>query len=71
MIQGIIFFIFFLGLALADTECPYVTTMEDRRADKSKLRLIQYNVEWLFIDYYSPMNCPGTSCTWVNQSLRS
>ena len=68
MIQGIFIFLFFLGLTFADTECPYVTTIEDRRADKSKLRLIQYNVEWLFIDYYSPMNCPGTGCTWVNQS---
>jgi exonuclease III len=29
---------------------------------------MQYNVEWLFIDYYSPMNCPGTGCTWVNSS---
>jgi exonuclease III len=68
MIQGILFLMFFWGLTFADTECPYVSTMGDRRADKSKLRLIQYNVEWLFIDYYSPMNCPGTGCTWVNQS---
>jgi len=68
MIQGILIFLFFLGLTFADTECPYVSTMGDRRSDKSKLRLIQYNVEWLFIDYYSPMNCPGTGCTWVNQS---
>lgn len=68
MIQGILIFLFFLGLTFADTECPYVSTMGDRRADKSKLRLIQYNVEWLFIDYYSPMNCPGTGCTWVNQT---
>lgn len=68
MIQGILFFLFLLGLTYADTECPYVSTIGDRRSDKSKLRLIQYNVEWLFIDYYSPMNCPGTGCTWVNQS---
>jgi len=68
MLQGIILFIYFLGLIFADTECPYISTMGDRRADKSKLRLIQYNVEWLFIDYYSSMNCPGTGCTWVNQS---
>jgi exonuclease III len=68
MIQGILFFLFFLGLTSADTECPYVSTMGDRRSDKSKLRLIQYNVEWLFIDYYSPMNCPGSGCTWVNQT---
>ena len=56
-------------LTSADTECPYITTTPaDRRVDKTKLRLVQYNVEWLFIDYYSPMNCPGTGCTWINQS---
>jgi exonuclease III len=52
----------------SDTECPIVSTMGDRRNNKDKLRLVQYNVEWLFIDYYSPMNCPGSGCTWVNQS---
>ena len=64
----ILFFLYFLGLVFADSECPFVSTIGDRRLDKSKLRLIQYNVEWLFIDYYSPMNCPGSGCTWVNQT---
>lgn len=32
------------------------------------LRLMQYNAEWLFIDYYAPMDCPGQGCTWKNQS---
>lgn len=68
MIKEIISFLFFVGLTLADTECPYVSDMGDRRTNKNKLRLVQYNVEWLFIDYYSPMNCPGSGCTWVNQS---
>jgi exonuclease III len=59
----------FANIVLSDTECPFIpTTPEDRRTDKTKLRLVQYNVEWLFIDYYSPMNCPGSGCTWVNQS---
>jgi endonuclease/exonuclease/phosphatase family metal-dependent hydrolase len=31
-------------------------------------RLVQYNVEWLFIDYYAPMKCPGSGCTWANES---
>ena len=57
-----------VGLVFADTECPYISLSEDRRQNKNKLRLVQYNVEWLFIDYYSPMNCPGTGCTWINQS---
>ena len=68
MIKEILSFLFFVGLTLADTECPYVSDMGDRRTNKNKLRLVQYNVEWLFIDYYSPMNCPGSGCTWVNQS---
>jgi len=51
----------------ADTECPAVTTNtsnNDRRSDKTTFRLVQYNVEWLFIDYYSSANCPGNGCTW-------
>lgn len=30
------------------------------------IRLMQYNVEWLFIDYYAPMDCPGNGCNWHN-----
>lgn len=52
----------------ADTECPLITSVGDRRKDKTKFRLVQYNVEWLFLDYYSPMDCPGNGCTWHNQS---
>lgn len=52
----------------SESECPIVSTSEDRRPNKDKLRLIQYNVEWLFIDYYSHMNCPGSGCTWVNET---
>lgn len=68
MIQIILFLSFLAKLVYPDTECPYVSIIEDRRINKNKLRLVQYNVEWLFIDYYSPMNCPGSGCTWVNQS---
>lgn len=68
MLLWILVALFFAGKIFADTECPYVTTFEDRRIDKTKLRLVQYNVEWLFIDYYSQSNCPGTGCTWVNQT---
>ena len=56
------------SLIYADTECPHVSSIGDRRNNKEKLRIVQYNVEWLFIDYYSAMNCPGSGCTWVNQS---
>ena len=50
--------------ASGDTECPLVTNIDDRRSNKKSLRLVQYNVEWLFIDYYSGMDCPGNGCTW-------
>jgi exonuclease III len=29
-------------------------------------RIMQYNVEWLFIDYYSQADCPGNGCPWKN-----
>jgi hypothetical protein len=52
----------------ADTECPIVSSVSDRRTDKNTFRLVQYNVEWLFIDYYSSANCPGNGCTWKTES---
>jgi exonuclease III len=61
-------FTLFSSLIFADTECPVVTTIEDRRSDKTKLRLVQYNVEWLYIDYYESMDCPGNGCSWKNIS---
>lgn len=62
-----------LGISLlvisTDQECPYVTTMEDRRANKDTLRIVQYNAEWLFIDYYANAKCPGDGCPWKNESM--
>jgi exonuclease III len=68
MIYWLLLFSLFAGSILADTECPYVTSFGDRRPDKNKLRLVQYNVEWLFIDYCSSSKCPGTGCSWANQT---
>jgi exonuclease III len=68
MLRWILLFSLFVNNIFADTECPVVTTIGDRRSDKNKLRLVQYNVEWLFIDYYSSANCPGDGCTWKNES---
>lgn len=48
-----------------DTQCQYApTTPQDARTDKTKLRLVQYNVEWMFYDEFS--GCPGSSCVWAN-----
>ena len=55
-------------VVVADTECPVINTFEDRRIDKTTFRLVQYNVEWLFIDYYSSANCPGSGCTWKTEA---
>jgi exonuclease III len=60
--------IFSFQKVFGETECPLTTVIEDRRIDKTKLRLVQFNVEWLFIDYYAAMDCPGNGCTWKNQT---
>jgi len=52
-----------------DTECPDAPLVStDRRINKTTVRLVQYNIEWMFIDYYNASDCPGNGCTWVNQS---
>lgn len=61
--------IWLFNQTIADTQCPIVPNVaSDRRTNKNAFRLVQYNVEWLFVDYYAPMDCPGAHCTWVNQS---
>lgn len=71
MFLWILFISFFISriVTSSDTECPTVTNPGmDRRQDKTKLRLVQYNVEWLFVDYYPNFGCPGESCPWTNTS---
>jgi exonuclease III len=36
--------------------------------ERKSMRLVQYNVEWLFIEHYSNFDCPGKQCTWKNHS---
>jgi len=65
----LLFILFYsINYSKSDTECPFVTNTGDRRKNKNSLRLVQYNVEWLFIDHYSNFDCPGSQCTWKNQS---
>lgn len=68
MLSAFFFLSLFVSKIFCDTECPVVTSIEDRRKDKHKLRIAQYNVEWLFIDYCSSSNCPGNGCPWKNTS---
>ena len=59
----------FCNQVISDSECYNVPSLSvDRRTDKTKLRIVQYNVEWLFIDYYASSDCPGAGCTWINQT---
>lgn len=58
------FLLSFIPSIISDTECPTVTTINDRRVDNSTFRLVQYNTEWLFIDYYNSSKCPGSGCSW-------
>ena len=60
----IVLFFFLTTFTNADRECPVVSSYGDRRKDKTSLRLVQYNVEWLFIDYCNSSQCPGTGCPW-------
>ena len=65
-------FLFFLcynhvSIKFVVSDCPHTAAVqEDRRPDTSSLRIVQYNVEWLFNDYYKAANCPGSGCPWKN-----
>lgn len=53
-----------------DTQCPDVSfPLVDNRLNKDKFTVMQYNVEWFFLDYYSAADCPGNGCTWKNESM--
>jgi len=60
-------FFIFRG-ASSDSECPNVIVNNTSITKTSGFRLVQYNAEWLFMDYYSPMKCPGSGCTWANET---
>lgn len=48
-----------------DTQC-YTVVPPTTSHSVSKLRIMQYNVEWLFLKTYN--GCPGSSCTWPSLS---
>jgi exonuclease III len=54
----------FLSYVLAD--CPTVSNPIDRRSNSSTFRFVQFNAEWLFLDYYASADCPGNGCPWHN-----
>ena len=63
----------FVGLATlgkSDTECPVVPMSPTNRvpSGESTFKIMQYNVEWFFVDYFRTSNCPGDGCSWKNES---
>jgi len=57
----------FIISVFSDTCYAKVNTYgEDRRENKNQLKIMEYNVEWMFIDYYESSDCPGDGCTWKN-----
>jgi len=65
----LLFFSTLCAIAKAsDPECPSMLYPLDRRVNTTSFTIVQYNVEWLFVDYYSEANCPGANCSWKNTS---
>jgi len=62
------FLVFFSLIIKVLSDCPYISEAADRRPNTSIFRYVQYNTEWLFIDYYSAAKCPGTGCPWENST---
>lgn len=65
-----LFYILFLfcKCATSDTQCPYINGSSYVAVTANSVRIMQFNAEWLFVDYYEPFGCPGDSCPWKNES---
>lgn len=57
----ILYILVMLSIVKADCPIPY-TPGKDRRTNTDKLRLVQFNVEWLFMK-----PCQNYGCPWANQ----
>jgi exonuclease III len=74
---GIFIFFHFGSFSLSETFCPNIpinniASLNDNQEQSSKpFRFVQYNVEWLFMDYFAASDCPGNGCTWKNTSEAS
>lgn len=66
MINSVLWLFSILSIVLCDTQCPSPVIYDDRRSDTNHFRFIQYNTEWLFVDYCSSSQCPGSGCPWEN-----
>lgn len=60
-------FCFILSCVSATSfNCSIPESYSDRRKDKTKWTIAQYNVEWLFTEPYK--DCPGDGCAWNTTS---
>jgi len=70
-----IFYVFLFNsiLVRCDTECyiPVLKNTMKHTSDNTTFKIMQYNAEWLFIDYYKASDCPGNGCSWKNESEAS
>jgi exonuclease III len=56
-------------MCFAEPDCATIKiNANNSKNEKTNIRIMQYNTEWLFIDYYASSDCPGQGCTWKNQS---
>ena len=55
--------IYFLSLVMSSEDCAIVYQSDIVTSMPSTLRIMQYNVEWLFMNN-SVYDCPGDLCSW-------
>ena len=58
--------VLFTLFTLCLSDCPIVLNKSNNSLNKKTVRIMQYNVEWLFINEYN--ECPGDGCAWNNQT---
>lgn len=49
----------------------YLTILACLFLSAQGFRLVQFNVEWLFMNYYAAAKCPGSGCPWANETEAS
>lgn len=55
-------------ICVTEQDCLIIKNNIPKNETRNNIRIMQYNTEWLFVDYYASSDCPGQGCTWKNQS---
>jgi len=70
-VYNILYYFLFIGflfnLSSSIEECNNINNYNNK-FNNNKLRIVQYNVEWLFVEHNSHFDCPGNKCSWKNKS---